>query len=94
MASIIWESLVSIGGRSREHFADNRSAHYLFIYIDLSVFFQKMRQVAVLFHQLILQFPYVSRELLCLDLYLLHEGLHEYTARERKKKRPWMDRKV
>ena len=34
VASIIWESLVSIGGRSREHFADNRSAHYLFIYID------------------------------------------------------------
>ena len=35
VASIIWESLVSIGGRSREHFADNRSAHYLFIYIDI-----------------------------------------------------------
>ena len=35
VASIIWESLVSIGGRSREHFTDNRSAHYLFIYIDI-----------------------------------------------------------
>ena len=34
VASIIWESLVLIGGRSREHFADNLSAHYLFIYID------------------------------------------------------------
>ena len=33
VASIIWESLVLIGGCSREHFADNRSAHYLFIYI-------------------------------------------------------------
>ena len=37
VASIIWESLVSIGGRSREHFADNRSAHYLFIYIDIRI---------------------------------------------------------
>ena len=37
VASIIWESLVSIGGRSREHFADNRSAHYLFIYIDIGL---------------------------------------------------------
>ena len=33
MASIIWESLVSIGDRSQENFADNRFA-LLFIYID------------------------------------------------------------
>ena len=33
MAFIIWESLVSLGGRSRENFADNRFA-LLFTYID------------------------------------------------------------
>ena len=34
MASVIWESLVSLRRCSREDFADNRSAQYLFIYID------------------------------------------------------------
>ena len=34
IASIIWESLVSIDGRSRENFVDNRFA-LLFIYIDV-----------------------------------------------------------
>ena len=33
MVSIIWERFISIGGRSRENFADNRFA-LLFIYID------------------------------------------------------------
>ena len=35
VASVIWESLVSMRHCSREHFADNRSAQYLFIYIDI-----------------------------------------------------------
>ena len=34
VASITWESLVSIRRCSREHFANNRSAQSLFIYID------------------------------------------------------------
>ena len=34
MVFIIWETLVSIGGCSRENFADNRFA-LLFIYIDI-----------------------------------------------------------
>ena len=47
VASIIWESLVSIGGRSREHFADNRSAHYLFIYIDYRLVTNDYRSAAI-----------------------------------------------
>ena len=33
VASVIWESLVSVRRCSREHFADNRSAQSFFIYI-------------------------------------------------------------
>ena len=36
VASVIWESLVSMRRCSREHFVDNRSAHSFFIYIDTS----------------------------------------------------------
>ena len=35
MASVIWESLVSLHRCSREDFADNRSAQSLLIYIDV-----------------------------------------------------------
>ena len=49
VASIIWESLVSIGGRSREHFADNRSAHYLFIYIDYTAAIKKLMYACIIF---------------------------------------------
>ena len=35
VASVIWESLLSIRRCSREHFADNRSSHSFFIYIDI-----------------------------------------------------------
>ena len=34
MVSVIWESLVSLRHCSREDFADNHSAQFLFIYID------------------------------------------------------------
>ena len=34
VASVIWESLVSMRRCSREEFANNRSAHSFFIYID------------------------------------------------------------
>ena len=34
VASVIWESLVSMRCCSREEFANNRSAHSFFIYID------------------------------------------------------------
>ena len=37
VASIIWESLASMRCCSREDFANNRSAHYLFIYIDTNM---------------------------------------------------------
>ena len=35
VASVIWESLVSMRRCSREEFANNRSAHSFFIYIDI-----------------------------------------------------------
>ena len=35
VASVIWESLVSMRRCSREDFADNRSAQSFFIYIDM-----------------------------------------------------------
>ena len=38
MASVIWESLVIMRRCSREEFANNRSAPYLFIYIDIIQF--------------------------------------------------------
>ena len=38
VASVIWESLVSMPLCSREHFADNRSAHSFFIYIYIDIY--------------------------------------------------------
>ena len=48
VASIIWESLVSMRPCSREDFANNRFAQSLFIYIDIDVFMLYMYVTLVL----------------------------------------------
>ena len=71
MASIIWESLVSIGGRSRENFADNGFA-LLFIYIDITLV-----EILTLHWSMERAAAVNTRQLLCKGDLDITESLHD-----------------